>query len=811
MQIDNMPTISRSEAKRRGMRAIEMPTISRSEADRLGMKPLSTKFDGLGARAIQSNNQEEEPHVWKQDMYRDTTIGDYGQAFGQGVGEGVGKLVDTAAAAGNLINTGAGKTGAYVANKVGATDTAEDLNKFADKSYEDAKDLWKNPHVEKVASDVLDTGLNHDKGIRAARAAGEFVGTMPAFGGVGKGVQVITKAGKLHNVKSIQQINKILDVPLTKTNALSFAAMGAGGELAKSDKPETSATENVIREVVGSIFAGVTVPMAMRGVASKVANVFTGASKNTAGKLTRSEKTFIKKYSGKLDKDIIDKAKKLNLPLAVDIISNSPRAQGLMKNTLDSALVDQSFVEAKKAFSPRIVEALEKNIYDKIGSEIKGDASDIAHSYIKNTFEANQQNSRQLYDNAKSLLKNEVIQPSQSINSATELVKELSYGSKVADSGGKSQVINRLSEFIEASKNGLEVRDLLGWKRDLANVGSEQLSYKSLLKGISSKIDSEISNMVKSGTIKDNKSFVDAWKTATEYNKKNVQELKKIKIVRDLIQDKFPKDIMDLMKNKQGLSEMETLLKDNKELWQSLKRVRLSETLLKKNVINAKGEVSASNFINFLAKDKDYAISLMGKEQHALMEKYFLPYFQKLENLGRSINFSNTGKSIKDSALEESASNMFGRKMFIASGIGASAAKYSGVSGGLAGAGVGAIASIGKTALAKNEIRSIANLSKIASDEKMLKEMIKYMEKQVPLNERISNFTKSITKENINKAAKKGVQKLSDNPILQRQVILMSGDEGFEESLKEFENSDFLKFYNKNIGGDKMSRDKYYK
>lgn len=782
------------------------------------LKPNSSIFNPYehGARPIQrSLNQEETPHVWKQDMYRDTTMGDYGQAFAQGVGEGVGKLVDTAAAAGNLVNTGIGKTGAYIANKIGATDTAEDLNKFADKSYEDAEDLWQNPHVEKVASDALDTGLNHDKGIRAARSAGEFVGTMPAFGGVGKGVQVITKAGKLHNVKSIQQINKILDVPLTKTNALSFAAMGAGGELAKSDEPETSAAENVIREVAGGIFAGVTVPMAMRGVASKVANVFTGASKNTVGKLTRSEKTFIKKYSGKLDKDIIDKAKKLNLPLAVDIISNSPRAQGLMKNTLDSALVDQSFIEAKKAFSPRIVEALEKNIYDKIGSEIKGDASDIAHSYIKNTFEANQQNSRQLYDNAKSLLKNEVIQPNQSINSAKELVKELSYGSKAADSSGKSQVINRLSEFIEASKNGLEVRDLLGWKRDLANIGSEQLSYKSLLKGISSEIDSEISNMVKSGTIKDNKAFVDAWKTATEYNKKNVQELKKIKIVRDLIQDKFPKDIMDLMKNKQGLSEMETLLKDNKELWQSLKRVRLSETLLKKNVINAKGEVSASNFINFLAKDKDYAISLMGKEQYALMEKYFLPYFQKLENLGRSINFSNTGKSIKDSALEEAASNIFGRKMFIAAGIGASAAKYSGVSGGLAGAGVGAIASIGKTALAKNEIRSIANLSKIASDEKILKEMIKYMERQVPLNERISNFTKSITKENINKTAKKGVQKLSDNPILQRQLLLLSGDEDFKNNslkgLRDFSNSKALKTFNEYTGGDILSRDKYYK
>lgn len=821
-----------------------------SKFDGLGAIPINkntsnSKFDGLDAVPIQEYSTRGNYRFRKNipNKYRDfneskieySTL-DRAKEFGQGVASGIGGLADLAnkgVGAGVAHSTGyLADSLANGANMVGLDSLSQGVKNIGNKAHELGNEYWNSNLSEQLPnSKILQTNKPEDKFSKVLKTSGDVSTAVIPFTGVSKGlkvandsfnaVKVIGKNGVSLKYPWLDNLNKVLAGTKLK-DAGSFAAMGAGGELAKSDNPETSALENSAREVAGGIFAGVAVPLAMRGVASKVANVFT---KDASKKLTSAEKKFIKEYSGELDKTVVDSAKKLELPLTPDLISNNQEAQFLIRNRLESSFANKSFVAMKEGFNPKVVKALEDNLFNVIGSDLKDDISKIGNSYIKDTFMANKKYSKELYEKAKSLAKEELVYPKKSIIEAEKIIKDLSYGSKKDTSSGKAKTVDTLKEFVEAAKNGFGIRDAHAWVRDLKSIPTEQLGSKdtlNLLTSVGKNITNEIDHMVKSGAIKDNAPLVKAWNIATEYNKNNIQTWKQISIVKDLMNpNKVPKDILEFMKNKRGVTEMEPLFRDNKDLWQSLKRISLGKAFKDKRIINSEGEVSATKFIDFLDREKDYAISLMGKKQYELTEKYFLPYFKKLKSLGKNINYSRTAPTAADINLKKEATGVFSKKTLGDSAAGAAAGALGGKAFGMSGpaaiggATIGAYNSLRTTMRAKNEINIIKELSRIASDEKILKEMIKYMEKQVPLNQRISNFTKSITKENINKAAQKGVQKLSDNPILQRQLLLLNKSDDFEKAsvkgLRDFSNSKALKTFNEYTGGDILSRDKYYK
>ena len=250
-----------------------------------------------------------------------------------------------------------------------------------------------------------------------------------------------------------------------------------------------------------------------------------------------------------------------------------------------------------------------------------------------------------------------------------------------------------------------------------------------MLNSIGYAIDEEITSYASSGKVI-NKDFTDAWKKATDFNRENVQNIIKTDAVRQIIQKRLPKEAVDYMTNKRAVLEVEKII-DNPELMGRLKRTTFEKRLSDKSIINQNGDINTISLSKFLDKEKDYVVSLVGKENYTTLTDDFMPYLKKLSKVrNENINSSKTSYVTRDLQLEENTSNVLS-KTFWNSIVGGATGGTLGTIGGnpimgaATGATVSASATLGKAVTAKKEISTIKQLSKLANDKNIMQKIIK--------------------------------------------------------------------------------------
>ena len=651
-------------------------------------------------------------------------IGDYAQAFVGGAAQKIGKLADVGVATGNAIAGGVAQGAGYLAEKVGAADTANNLNQFADESYGYAKDYWQNPKIEQQAAKEWDTGFNNSKGIDYASAAGNAVPDIGILKIVSGGVKILTNAGGIAKMPWVQKLNTFLETPINPTTVASFAGAGAGGAALKSDNPDTSEIENISREVAGGILGGVTTGIAMQKSIKAMGEVFTNPAKYLKSPIkTYQENEFIKKYGGDVNADAVASAEKLGLPLTPELVSNNPNAVFLANNKLKSAFVDEAYKELNNTIDQKIIKELEDKVLDKIGTKVEGSnaesAASVASSEAKDAISTNftkwKAESKDLYDYAKQFATEERIRPNNALKIADDLIADLSFGSKELNTP-KAKVREKLQLFKQEAENGMGVRDLIGWKQDLYDLGGESQSYQSLLTSLGRIIDDEINSYVGSG--KGTKEFINAWKSATDFNRDVIQNIVKTDAANKIIRKELPVEAVNYMNNKAAVRDVAKMINNN-ELMGRLKRTAFEKQLYDRNIITQDLSLRATTLERFLNKEQDFVVSLINNDGYRTLKEDFLPYIkQRNQSKGVINNPSGTAYVTRDDALSKTSENLIPYSVWGALAV---LATTHNIKGALLGGAAGAASGI----KAKVEINAIKRLSKMATDQKLMQEMIK--------------------------------------------------------------------------------------
>jgi len=281
----------------------------------------------------------------------DPTISDKLNAFTQGVGEKLGALADTGIAAGSALMAGQAK----ISESLGLTD--ENNPRYSSKMlWENAKDYWQNPKIEKLATDNLKPNYQPFFSDQAEtmdnyHQAGKVIGSLPEFaiaGGavktVGVGINLIKGTKVVDKLpKSIEFLNKFLTIkPTPKT----LAGVGVGSVLSEKfqDKSEQKQHntfegykieypspfadnlnsvlpgENFLRSIAGFMVGGITINKAAAGYGAMVkkAEGVANATKDAFEYVKNDGKNSFTKYV----KDLINEDIK-DINIGADKIINS--------------------------------------------------------------------------------------------------------------------------------------------------------------------------------------------------------------------------------------------------------------------------------------------------------------------------------------------------------------------------------------------------------------------------------------------------------------------------------------------------------
>lgn len=697
------------------------------------------QFGGYQINPHTNNNSNQDKDEFKQfggysvanapEPTSSPTWTDRAKEVGQGLAYSIGSTADAlnkvvAAPVANVAGVAAQNAGKFF-NNVGLDTIGNAATNLGNKTRQLSSQYENSNAAETLPqSDFLQTNSDPDKTSNVLKAAGSTAADLLPFSAATKGVKVLTQAGGIATkVPWVAKINRFLETPLTAKNAAIFAGMGAGGEYAKSDDPNVGELEQVAREVGGSMLAGVSVAAGLTKLGRDVAQVYLNPKKYITSPIeTYKEGKFIKKYGGKVNEDVVASSEKLDLPLTPELISNNPNAAFLANNKLRSEFVDASYKQLNNNLNEKIIQSLEDNVLNKIGSKIEGSsaesASSIASTKARDVIETNktawEAESTKLYDNAKSLAtEDQLVKPTNSLNLVDDLISEFSFGSDLSTPKNTTKKI--LQEFKSTANNqlGMRVRDLIGWKQDLNHFGADAKSYDALLNKVAYTIEEDINSYASSEAVTNQ--FKNAWKEATDYNRDVIQNIVKTDAVRNILAKEQPVEAIKYMNTKSSVAKVEKMI-DNPELMGSLKRTAFEKQLHDRNIITPDMDLKPSTLGRFLKKEQDFAISLIGKDGYKTLTKDFLPYL-KQRSLGIK-NTSGTSYVTRDSELQRASENLVPYSIWGALlGLGSTQSLKGAVAGGAAGTLPGV--------KAKLEIRAIKQLSKMASDQKLMKEIIR--------------------------------------------------------------------------------------
>lgn len=623
-----------------------------------------SKFDGLNGVPVTKNKFEGLNGVPVNQKLAEPELGDYGQAFVQGAATGFGKLADTAVAAGNVVGAGLLKGGSGLSGPSESEMQIEDWNTggvneaAVNQRLDVAQDYWKNDKIAQVASDTFGTGLDkfdHDQGIRAARAGGEFATAVLPFGAAAKGIQLLTKAGGVAKAPWVNKLNNFLAVDINAKNVISFAGAGAGGELAKSEDSNTSDIENIAREVVGGIVGGITAPWAsakaLQGIykiihpIESLKGVGTSILASTTG--------------GKINKEAVEAAKRIGLTLPPSLATDSTIARGIENTVLKSWVTSKVYNEVMENIPKKIIAEIDKNL-DQIGSKLESTvnsaaaeaASDKYRMALQNRSEAWKAESQKLFDNAlKSLTEQDVIKTPQTLKTIREMRETLTPGVLEPD-GAKKAILAKLSEFeakILSNDGTFAVRDLVGEQQNLLNLGKygEAPGYENYYNGLASAITDELAKY------KGNKVFSENYLPARAFYRENIIERVRSDLARKILEGQPSKTAAEYMTTPQSVKQLEHILGDHpnaKEIMGMLKRSKISNILVDSNTISPAGEFNSNAFMRMFGRESKEPLlkALMGKNYTTLQDN-ILPIAKAIETSKKVLaNPSGSANVLKD-------------------------------------------------------------------------------------------------------------------------------------------------------------------
>lgn len=610
---------------------------------------------------------------------------DYGQAIYQGGAVGLGKLADTAVAAGNAINAGVGRVGGYLADKVGANDVSSNLNQFADESADTARDYWKNDKIAGVASDLFDTGLEHEKGIRVAKASGEMAASLPAFSAVGKGVQFMTKAGRVAEIPLVSNINKFLQTPLTGKNAVNFAAMGAGGEALKDDDPNAHPLVNLGRQLTGALLGGLTVQGAIHGAS---------ATFRTLGNLVSREKWYeflVKRGDTTLDKEAIEATKAIGGKLDAKTIYKSNDTV----TYLEKAFANKAFDTAAKNADESTIAYISKTLDQELGVMPKGNetestirtlTTDTEDMLGKLHQERNAQNDA-LYEAAFSKVKptDQKPTPTNTLKAAEEVFNKTyapsTTGTTDTGQGVTSSTMRKLIDAWKGQEN-VTYQEIINQTRALKEqrrlAGS---GYSKMFSSVEAAIEKDI------GLV--NPEFLKEYKIASKDFAENITPFFQLDAARSLMSGEKPNFIWEHMNTSGNRAAVKEALEiggeNGKRLYDTIRRAKAQSVILEN--IQQDGAFKPDKFIELFTKLKpeDEIIDLISKETYNKIKDNIMPLARKMKDVS-----SQTARI--DNTLPAQFLNKGGSTLS-AAGVGATAlGTVGGIPGVIGGAAVGALA-----------------------------------------------------------------------------------------------------------------------
>lgn len=573
---------------------------------------------------------------------------DFGQAAVRGIGKTLGNLGDTVIAASSyamaknpLVNIASNVSG-------GAIPNSEQLQ-------EQAQDYWKNPKLERTASDYFQNNIT-TPGLEAVETAGEFVGEVPGF----KGVNVLAKAGnKALKLPWLDKVNKFLDVPLgdAKTAAKTvagFAGAGAGSELAKSDDPNVGVVEDIARQVLGITLGAAT--------GEAIPNAGIKATRAIAQTLTHPIETLkdfgitaaTLPFRGKVNKEVYDKAKELGIELTPAMLTDSYLAKFAENNVFESIFVAGAYKKAIDNISPSVLKTIDEKLALTVGKKVEPTATESAGAIVSRDigqqFEKNVERWKTESDNLfnlseGSLTSSDKMAVPQTIKTIESMISELEGGITAAE-GTERTVL----DYITQLKAGLEqnnehaLTDLIKEQKRLLKKGKygNVQGYENYYNGIAGTLIDELAGYT------GNKSFHENYGVARAYFKNNIVNGVRNKITQSLLHEYSPKEAINFMNNKQNIETLERLLgdsKNGKELMGSLKRAKIQEILDKNNVFTVNEEFNPDAFLRIFKKNDDMLKTLMG-EGYGELKNNIVPIANAISTSRKTLNNkSNTAKA----------------------------------------------------------------------------------------------------------------------------------------------------------------------
>lgn len=592
---------------------------------------------------------------------------------------------------------------------------------------------------------LLQTHTQPDKTSAVLKAAGSTGFDLLPFAAAGKGVQLLTKAGRVANVGWVNKLNRFLSIDVNAKNAASFAAMGAGGELARSDDPDTGELENIAREVVGSIAGGITIPAASSAAVKGIYNVFRHPIE-TAQNIGTS--VLATATGGNINKEAVAAAKKLGLHLPPSLATDSRLAKAIENTALKSYFTSQAYNEVIEKIPQKIIREIEHNL-DEIGTRIASTGSEsgsqIASGNYKAALESNREawkeQSTTLFDNAlETLTENDVMAVPETLKTVREMISDLTKSVRAA-AGGKKAVLDNLTELEQAiitNEGKLPVRNLVGEQQDLLNLGKygETTGYENFYNGVAGVLTDEIS------TYQGNKIFTENYLPARAFYKEHIIGKLRTDTAKNILEGKFPKGAFEFMTTPKGVAELEHILGNHanaKEIMGTLKRAKISNLLVDGGVISPAGEFNSGAFMRMFGRESKEPLlkSLMGSNFDTV-QKNITPLAEALQSSGKVLaNPSGSANVIKD----------YGIIANTAVGIGTAAATGSVPAAALAAGGGAALINLVSRAFASP----------------------KYLEKLINRSNRLEAFAK--IKKDPREAVMKAGQAIANSPVTKYQTF----------------------------------------
>ena len=577
---------------------------------------------------------------------------DYGQAFTQGIATGVGKIADTAVAGATALG-GAVLKHTKPPNMSGIED--DGLNEAAGNQLQDtAKDYWQNDKIAKVGSDLLDTGLNHEKGIRITKAAGEFATPMAELKALGLGVKVVTKTGGVANLPWVAKINKFLETPITGKNAGTFAGMNAGSEALKSDDPNTGGLENITRELGGALLGGLSIPAATGGLESV----------KEIGKLLLSREklyeSLVKRGNSALDHEAIEGVKNIGGELNAKTIYKENDVAAYIERVLPN----KAYQIAAKNADSKIISSIEKTLNDELGTVATGQSGEStirsltskSDSMIEKLYNERKAKNEALYQNAFDIIGmyHELPSTSNSVKAAMEVFKKThapsTSGTTETGQGITSSAMDGIIKKWGNSENKslilmdgnreINVPILRGKQAPYEEMVAQLRSlkeqrrkagggYREYFKSVEAAIEKDINNA--------NPEFFKRYKLASKDYAENIAPFIQLDAARALMSGEKPNFIWEHMNTPTNREEVRKALsiggESGRKLFDTIKRTKAHAVITEK--ISKEGAFNQDKFIELFTqlKPEDDIVDLVTKETYSKIKKNALVLARKMNSI----------------------------------------------------------------------------------------------------------------------------------------------------------------------------------